>query len=235
MTDHNLIITNPFNRLGNKTEDIIEKGGFGAVLARAGVGKTALLVQLALNNLLRNRNVLHISLNDPVAKVGLWYKEIFNNIADQNNVSDGEIIWESILPHRFIMTFKSESFEVSKLEERLKDLSTQNVFSPNIVIIDGLSFDKNVAHILESLKRMARQTGMSFWFTVTTHRHEESESVLLPPQIDPYEALFDIIIQLKPEGKMIHVSSLKGNNNNAQRLPLVFDPAAMILKEQKEG
>ena len=51
------------------TEDILPQGGFGAVLARAGVGKTALLVQLALNTMLRDKNVLHISLNDPVNKV----------------------------------------------------------------------------------------------------------------------------------------------------------------------
>ena len=50
------------------------------MLARAGVGKTAILVQLALNTLLKGKNVLHISLNDPVKKVGLWYKEVFRHL-----------------------------------------------------------------------------------------------------------------------------------------------------------
>ena len=58
-------------------------GGFGAVLAHAGVGKTALLVQLALNSMLRSRNVLHVSLNDPVNKVNLWYSELFHHLAGQ--------------------------------------------------------------------------------------------------------------------------------------------------------
>jgi hypothetical protein len=195
MTHHTLIITNPFNRLGNNTEDIIKKGGFGAVLARAGVGKTALLVQLALNNLLRNRNVLHISLNDPVAKVELWYKEIFNNLAEQNNVQNSDKIWEAILPHRFIMTFKAEGFIVPKLKERLTDLTEQSIFSPDLVIIDGLPFDEKVAASLNDLKKLAAAHTMSFWFTVTTHRHEESNNTLIPPQIQPHEDLFDIIIQ----------------------------------------
>jgi len=233
MTDHNFIITNPFTRLGNNTEDIIEKGGFGAVLARAGVGKTALLVQLALNNMLRSRNVLHVSLNDPVSKVGLWYKEIFNNLSVQNNVNDADAIWDAILPHRFIMTFKAERFAVSTLQERLTDLEAQNVFSPDLVIVDGLLFDNNTQAVLNGLKTLAGTNGMSFWFTVTTHRHEETEGALMPPQIAPHETLFDIIIQLKPEGKMIHVFSIKGENKSMDDSQLMFDPAAMIMKEKK--
>jgi ATP/maltotriose-dependent transcriptional regulator MalT len=42
------------------------------VLAPAGVGKTAFLVQLALNAMLQEKNVLHISLDEPVTKVSLW-------------------------------------------------------------------------------------------------------------------------------------------------------------------
>ena len=37
------------------------RGNVGVVLSRAGVGKTALLVQIALDDLLRDRRVLHIS------------------------------------------------------------------------------------------------------------------------------------------------------------------------------
>ena len=40
---------NPLMNLGYDNEDILPDGGFGAVMAYAGVGKTALLVQMALN------------------------------------------------------------------------------------------------------------------------------------------------------------------------------------------
>ena len=76
-----LILRNPLRQLGFETEEILPVGGFGAVLAHAGVGKTALLVQLAINSMLRNRKVLHISLNDPVNKVNLWYNELFHHLA----------------------------------------------------------------------------------------------------------------------------------------------------------
>ncbi|MDY6954411.1 MAG: hypothetical protein SWE60_23145, partial [Thermodesulfobacteriota bacterium] len=81
MLEKDLILRNPLRLMGQETEDILPEGGFGAVLARAGVGKTAFLVQLALNSMLKSKNVVHISLDDPVKKVCLWYEEVVRNIA----------------------------------------------------------------------------------------------------------------------------------------------------------
>ena len=78
MMKNDLILRNPLRVMGFESEDILPAGGFGAVLARAGVGKTAFLVQLAINALLRGKNVLHVSLSDPVRKVTLWYEEVFS-------------------------------------------------------------------------------------------------------------------------------------------------------------
>ena len=77
MLKKELILRNPLRQMGYEEDEIIPEGGFGAVLARAGVGKTALLVQLALNMMLRGRKVLHVSLLDPVNKVDLWYRNFW--------------------------------------------------------------------------------------------------------------------------------------------------------------
>ena len=53
MLKNELILSNPLKRMGFESDDILKQGEFGAVMARAGVGKTALLVQLALNSMLR--------------------------------------------------------------------------------------------------------------------------------------------------------------------------------------
>ena len=68
-------------------------GRFGAVLARAGVGKTALIVQIALNSLLCSKNVLHISLTEPVGKVNLWYQEVLERLAQQYQVPKMEKLY----------------------------------------------------------------------------------------------------------------------------------------------
>ena len=107
MSKKNLILRNPLRRLAKKNQEILPRGEFGAVLARAGVGKTAMMVQLSLETLLRGNHVLHVSIDDPVNKVSLWYDEVFHNWAEQYHLQQMNQLWESILPHRFIMTFNA--------------------------------------------------------------------------------------------------------------------------------
>jgi hypothetical protein len=230
MLKKKLIFRNPLRLMGHKAEDILHSGGFGAVLARAGLGKTAILVQLALDSLLRSRNVLHISLDDPVKKVCLWYEEVFRNIADQYNIRQTEQLWETIVSNRLIMTFKVDSFSVPKLEERLTDLIEQNIFLPQAILIDGLPFDKDIRESLTELKKLAENRSMHVWFTVRTHRHDEPGPDDMPASLLHLADLFDIIIQLQPEGKEIHVKALKGRPAACDCPELLLDPSTMLVK-----
>jgi hypothetical protein len=232
MLRKDLILRNPLRMMGQENEDILNAGEFGAVLARAGVGKTAFLVQLSLNALLRGKNVLHISLADPVNKVSLWYKEVFNLIADQYKVDQINQLWESVLPHRFIMTFRVEGFSVPKLQERLADLTEQNIFSPQIIIVDGFPFDDSVHQSLSEFKDLVKNQGMHAWFTIRTHRHEEPEADGTPLQFARVSDLFEIAIQLLPVGKEIHVKALKGADSFTKHLNLRLDPSTMLLSSQ---
>ena len=230
MLKKDLILRNPLRLMGQETEDIIPVGGFGGVLARAGVGKTALMVQLALNSLLRGQNVLHISLNDPVDKVTLWYQEVFHRLAQQYNVSEINQLWDTILPHRFIMTFKIEGFSVPKFEERLTDLTEQNIFIPDVVLIDGLPFDEAARGSLGELKQLIQKYAMRLWMSVKTHRHETPGPDGIPPQLLNVDDLFDVIIQLQPEGKEIYIQALKGGATPDEAPELRLDPATMLIK-----
>lgn len=232
MLKNDLILRNPLRVMGHKTDDILSSGEFGAVLARAGVGKTAFLVQLSLNALLRGKNVLHISLVDPVNKVSLWYKEVFNLIADQYKVDQINQLWESVLPHRFIMTFRVEGFSVPKLQERLADLTEQNIFAPQMIIVDGFPFDDSVPQSLAEFKDLVKKQGMHAWFTVRTHRHQEPETDGIPLQLATVSDLFEIAIQLLPVGKEIHVKALKGGDSFSKHLDLRLDPSTMLLTNQ---
>lgn len=233
MLKKDLILRNPLRLLGKDSEDILPKGGFGAVLARAGVGKTSLMVQLALNSLLRSKNVLHISLVDPVKKVDLWYEEVFRNIAQHYKLTKTDDLWESILPHRFIMTFKVEGFSVPKLEERLTDLTEQGIFFPEMILIDGLPFDQDTRPPLMDLKKLAESYGMHIWFAVRTHRHEQLGPEGMPAQLTNLSDLFDVALFLQPEQHKIHINVLKGGPAGNEQPVLFLDPATMLIKDRE--
>ncbi len=226
-----MVLRNSLKMMGYTADDIIPEGGFGAVLARSGVGKTSLMVQLSLNSLLRERKVLHLSLDDHVDKICLWYSEMYDSLVDAFNIPDKTQQWESILRRRFIMTFRVEGFSVPKLEERLTDLTSQDIISPQTMIIDGLPFDESIRSTLSDIKDLAAKRSMQVWFTVLTHRDDEVGSNGIPPQLKNLDDMFDAVIQLQPENGKIHVKALKGSSPVSKKTSMIMDPSTMLIKE----
>ncbi len=211
MSGNNLIFKNPLEFIKENAGHLPEDGQFGAILARAGEGKTSFMMHLALDNLLRGENVLHICLGQPIKKVCLWYEEILQGISDQYESNNTNLMWEMILPHRFIMTFSIDDFSVKRLEERLGDLTEQGIFFPQIALVDGLSFDKIDQAALIKLKALAKEHGFPIWFTVRIHREDNlGQQGDIPFPISPISDLFEVIVQLRPAGHEINVQLIKG-------------------------
>jgi len=232
MLKKEIIYRNPLINLGYADEDILPHGGLGAVLAYAGLGKTALLVQMALNTMMREQSVLHVSLHEAVSKVDVWYHELFHNIAEKHNASEIQEYWDKIQPYRFIMTFRVEGFSVPKLEERLTDLMQQNIFKPHTMIIDGLKFDESGRGLLVNLKELAAKYSMRIWFTIHTHRNEPPKENGLPLSFLHVADLFDVLVQLAAKGEEVYIKALKGQATNAKQDSLLLDPATMLIKSQ---
>lgn len=232
MLRKDIVLKNPLSLLGHETDDLLPAGGFGAILAYAGVGKTALMVQLALNAILRNKNVLHISLNEPVNKVALWYEEVFRNISKSYELHPMGEVWETILTHRFIMTFQAEGFSVPRLKERLTDLTTQGIFFPQMMIIDGLPFDKPVNRILSDLKSLAADYRLPVWFSIRTQKDEGNGTDIFSSNNEAMGDLFDVAIKLQPEGNAVFLKAIKGGSFTSGQPDLILDPATLLIKDK---
>ena len=229
MLKNDLIQRNPLRFLGERNENALAVGEFGGILARAGVGKTALIVQLAMNAMLKGHHVLHISLTDPVNKVNLWYQEVYRHLTRGDDAAQVRTLWEQLLPHRFIMTFKAEGFRLPVLEERLGDLREQNIFTPSVIIMDGYPFEEAGRESLTALKAFAAENGVRIWFTIRTHRHEAPDATGWPAHLAGLDDLFDVQVQLQPDRKAIHIDVLKGMENDAAPTTLYLDPTTMLI------
>lgn len=230
MVKTDVTFQNPVRILGRDADQLLSTGHFGAILARAGVGKTAFLIQVALDYLIRGKNVLHVSLTDPVDKVSLWYKEVFRNITAKWSRSQSQDTWETLLAHRFIMTFRAENFAVPTLQERLADLSNQGVFAPQIIVIDGFQFDPASRGTLEALKALVNERSLCAWFTVRTHRHETPGPDGMPAPLIRFSELFEMAIQLQPRGSEVHVKPLKGVAERMETPKMLLDPSTLLVK-----
>jgi hypothetical protein len=229
MNENTIQLDNPLTQLGFETDTLILPGQMGAICARAGIGKTSFLVQVGLFAMARGQKVLHISLDEPVNKINLWYREVFNLMAPKNGINRLNQAWNTILPNRLIMTLKLDGFSVPRLEERLADMIEQDIFKPETLVIDGFPFDSCDRSLLKDLKILAEKMGMSVWFTVTTHRHEEPDQDGYPVQLSGISDLFNVLFQMVPENKSVNLKILKGQVVDEKSKPLFIDTDTMLI------
>lgn len=220
----------PLERMGIDMTALNEKGGFGAVMAAAGVGKTALLVQIAIMAMMNKYSVLHVSLSDPVQKVTLWYDEIFQSLTRAQLCGSAPDLHE-YLHRRLIMTFRVDDFTVPKLEERLNDMTVQNIFSPRVLIIDGLHFDNHIEPLLRELKKMALVRNFFIWFAIHIPQSDRKA-----PTEDPLSAMglldkFQLVLKIEDRGHYHILQLLKGEERaeGGDKKELRLDPTTLLV------
>ena len=79
-------------------------GNIGVVVARHGLGKTAFLVGIAIDDAIRGRRVLHVSLDKTVDHMREFYDEIFMDLAHSANLEDIPTARVDMERHRLIHT-----------------------------------------------------------------------------------------------------------------------------------
>src|SRR5512133_2562693 len=81
MKKSELLERSPLRILDHTLHGKLNPGCLGAWISEKGVGKTACLVHLAIDQMLQDRNVLHISFSDTPAHLHQWYDNIFEELS----------------------------------------------------------------------------------------------------------------------------------------------------------
>jgi len=207
----------------------------GLIMARAGLGKTALLVQIALDSILRGERVIHISVGESIEKTKMWYDDILQFILQDGVVTNPHELIDMVQHHRMIMTFKESAFSRSRLEERLNDLILQDIFKPNCLVIDGFDFEDASREGLEDIKDLMDSMSLQAWFSAVSHRGDDRVSPAgIPAPCHEIDDLFDTVVLLKPENDLIQLDIIRNNGENPEEgSALTLDPSTMMVK--KEG
>jgi len=211
-----------------------ENNQMGLVMARAGLGKTALLVQIALDAILRGKRVIHVSIGETIEKTKSWYDDILQLILQEHSINRPHELIDMVAHHRMIMTFKVAAFTRSRLEERLNDLVLQDIFRPNCLIVDGFDFETTDREALEDIKNLMETMNMQAWFSAIHHRGDSRVSPTgVPAPCHEIDDLFDMIILLKPErDATIQLDIIRNYGAQVEGgKGLLLDPTTMMVKE----
>lgn len=228
-----LVSNNPLRALGLEKE-----GGrrVGLVMARAGLGKTAILVQIAMDSMLRDNKVLHVSIGEGVDKTRAWYDDILSLMNEEQKIDDFQEVVEEIMQNRMIMTFKENSFSPATLEERMEDLAQQGVFKADCMVIDGFNFTKgDCTSAMADLKNFMEKNDLKMiWFSAVSHRDDNRVSANgIPAPCHEADDAFDTVLLISPEEDAIRLKTLKCSAACSVDAgsSMLLDPATMLIKK----
>jgi hypothetical protein len=219
------------------------RGNVGAVAARAGVGKTALLVQIALDDLLRDRKVLHISHEQAVDHVRAYYDEIFHDLSVTSKLEDPEGVKLDVERNRLIyshvthakiapMSLRGGQSSVSKILETVSFARDIAHFEPDVIIIDGFDFHNAAADALKALSTLARERSVELWLSSNAEEMPR-ELGKLPEPLDRFADLVNVIVLLAPERDVVRLRLLKDHDNkDLTDLHLRLDPHSMRIIDE---
>jgi hypothetical protein len=236
MGKEDLVSNNPLRALGLEKEYGTDGRRVGLVMARAGLGKTAILVQIAMDSMLRDNKVLHVAIGEGLDKTRTWYDDILDLMSQEKQIDDFQQVVDEIMQNRMIMTFKENSFSAATLEERMEDLAQQGVFKADCLVIDGFDFTKgDCTAALADLKTfMAKNDLKMIWFSAVSHRDDDRVSSNgIPAPCHEADDVFDTVLLISPEDSGIKLKTLKCSDACSvdAGTSMLLDPATMLIKK----
>jgi hypothetical protein len=219
------------------------RGNLGVVVAASGVGKTALLVQIALDDLLRDRRVLHISYEHGVDDIRAYYSAIFHDLSASSRLDEADAVKADIEQHRLIFSLSAHAesappsqrggrTSISKLLEVVGFARTYAHFEPDAVIVDGFELGAGGGEALGALRTLAEELNAEVWISV---RSEDLPlaSPSLPPPLEGVESLVDVVVGLRPAQNSVRLRVLKDHERtNLSDPELRLDPHTLRLLDQ---
>ncbi len=209
------------------------RGNVGVVLSRAGVGKSPFLVGMALDNVMRDRKVLHSDTHHTAERVRDYYDEIFHNLAESTELDDRSSVQAMIENNRMIYSFPNADFDLDKMLEHLDNMGTHMSFVPDTIILDGYpDFDHTSEDEIKAIAAMAERLNVEVWLAGNSHRGDMADPTVIPESIAKHSNSLAVIVGLYPSEDHVCLRLLKDHDSaELAEVDLELDPTTLLLKE----
>jgi archaellum biogenesis ATPase FlaH len=219
------------------------RGNIGVVVARPGVGKTALLVQIALDDLLRERKVLHISHEHAVDHVRAYYDEIFHDLAGYMKLDAPEAVRVDIEKNRLIYShlghvkneppsMRGGSSSINKIIDTVTFARDVAHFEPDVIILDAFDFANAKPEAIKALRDLATERSVELWIAATVD-NRKAPTDGLPAPLRAVEEHLSVVVFLEPERDNVRLRLLKDHDNaELADLHLRLDPHSMRVIDE---
>jgi hypothetical protein len=228
-----LVQRSPIRVFMNSIHGGLKNGELGIIASPSGIGKTSVLVQIALDKLLQGKKVIHISFTQHTDHVLAWYEDIFNEFISKKNLENEQDVKSDILKNRVLMKFTQGGITGEQILRSLRALIKDGGFNAEALIVDGFNFSPACESDIKAIKSFAAEMELSVWYSCNVKAEEHFHAPKKIPQvINDYSSLFAVIIVLEPKADHIALTVLRDRDvNNPENLALKLDPKTLLILE----
>ncbi|MEE2775473.1 MAG: hypothetical protein VYE73_01735 [Acidobacteriota bacterium] len=231
----------PLRILEESAHGAVRPGDLGVVMARAGVGKTAFLVQVGIDHALREKPTLHVAYGQELDHVQSWYDALFTHLGETTlSASDAKTAKDRLAHNRIIHAVPHSRLDPEKLADIFRLYDKGLGFVPKAILIDGYDWSAHdpasLAGEIRLLKELAATVDAELWMSVQTQRAVTSDHPKgITAPCDACEDQIDLAIFLEPEGTDVSIRLLKDHDNpTVSDTHLVLHPDTMQLAKDDQ-
>jgi len=226
---------NPLRLLEELNPSGLGEGNLGVIVGRTGTGKSAFIVQFALDYLLRGSRVLHVGLDEPVQRIRIFYDELIHDMAAAGAFEDPLTAQFEIERKRHIHSYLGHSFTLEKLREAIRFLREHMHFSPNVIAIDGLKVEEISETDVKTLVALAAELQAEMWITVAAHRKEIEAAVDgIPSNAAAFAKHVTAVVELRGSDEGLHAVLHTEVGAGGRVIDAILDSASMQVAKRVE-
>ncbi|MCL1930600.1 MAG: hypothetical protein FWF55_02195 [Treponema sp.] len=211
----------------------LKAGEIGIIASQSGIGKTSVLVQLALDKLLQGKKVIHVSFTQHTHYVLAWYEDIFDEFINKKNLENTGEIKNELVKNRVLMNFNQDGMSKDQIIKSLRAMIVEGGFAAEAIIIDGLDFSRIDHERIANVKALAREQGLAIWYSCTVKDEgPQYDKENIPLLLKDFADLIDIVIVLNPKPDHIELSVSKDRDtHDTKALAMRLDPKSLLILE----
>ena len=242
MVLNELIQRSPIRIFEQSINGGLKPGEIGIIASPNGVGKTSVLVQLALDKLLQGKKVIHVSFTQHKHYVPVWYEDIFTEFIHKKNLENAVEIKDDLVKNRVLMTFNQDGVTKEQILKSLRAMIIEGGFKADSIIIDGFDFsrtDKDCCRqagglhaCMANVKNFATELGVSVWYSCSVKDDPGSpqyDKDNIPVVLAGFIENIDVVVLLQPKHDHVELTISKDRGSAISKVCCANQPVAMKL------
>jgi hypothetical protein len=211
----------------------LRPGELGLIASPSGIGKTSVLVQIAMDKLIQGKKVIHVSFAQHTDYVLAWYEDIFHEFIKKKNLENEHDVKSDIVKNRVLMKFTQGGISSEQILRSLKALIKDGGFNAEAIIIDGFDFSASIKDHIAAVSVFAAEMGVSVWYSCTVKGEEPFyDKRNVPLLLKDCADLFSVIIVLDPKPDHIAFTVSRDRDAyNPEHMALKLDPKTLLILE----